>query len=1546
MKKKNRIPALVAGMVIALAVMVFVGGTALAEGEFAGGEGTEESPYQISTAEQLATVSEAVYLDNHYILMNDIDLSEYLSEDGAGWNDGAGWQPIGTSGTPFTGTFDGNGHSVENLFINRPGTNYIGLFSYTGSGADIRNVDLVAVDVTGAGSVGGLAGYNNGGEITACSAAGEVVGHFGNIGGLVGYNNGGTITDCSAGGSVEGSVSIGGLVGYNTGSGSAINGSWATGNVTSSGGSSDTGGLVGYNGSGTVINGSWATGNVTSSGDRNNTGGLVGECNLSSKIDESWATGNVEGSGIWNNAGGLVGHINNSYIPMIISGCYATGNVMIFGSYNNTGGLVGRNYSTNSVISGSYASGGVLGTGDNSNMGGLVGLNDGVITESQAVGSVTCGGNESCGGGLVGKNAWRIEKSKASGSVVGIGSDIQVGGLVGYHAHTIYYSYATGSVTENGAKGSGGLVGVDSGTIECSYSIGTVFGSGTIGGLVGRRVNDPPAFASFWDTQASGQSDSDGGTGKTTAEMKTYATFYDAGWDFNSIWGIDESATDPDNNGYPFLAWEGFDHKVRPAVTTVGADNITATKADVQGDITCLGYPHPTQHGVCWSTGEDPTVDDAKTQEGEVPAEGAFTSVLTGLEEETTYYVKAYVINELGTYYGEQVQFTTPALATVDIADIPGITPPIAGQSPVISITETDQYSGTVSWNPVHDQFLYETVYTATITLTAKAGYTFEGVAANFFTVAGAASVTNETSCGVVTAVFPETTAPAAYEVTFTVKDSDSVAIAGAEITINSETFTTDTDGVVTIELGNGTYLYGATKIGFHAITNGSITVNGASVVEVVVMNPITEITVTATSPDDGTTGVSLTPTITVTFNENVNADTGYGQIMLKDAGNNNINIGTSISGNVLTITPDNSLSCSTAYTVTIPAAAVKSESAGANMGEQYIFSFTTRSAPSYTVTYHANGGAGAAPTESDKTQGDTFFAAANSFTAPGGKQFKEWNTDASGTGTGYLAGATVTMSAGNLTLYAIWEDIPYVPSDNADLSGLALSQGTLTPAFNQSVTGYSASVGSSLASIDVISTTADSKATVTVNGSGVASGSAGSVSLHTGENTIIIVVTAENGMTSKTYTITVNRASSGSGGGGGGGSSSGGDGGTQTPAPVHTLAIDSRGNITTLPKLDKNTGVAAVVIDTASLTTAFDNFAETIGGKKTIAITIPEIKGAKAYECTLPASALTSTDVNKQLEIRTGIAAVTLPANMLTQETAAGAEKISLTIAQADVSGVDEETRNRIGERPVIQLSLKVDGEPYAWSNESAPVTVSIPYTPTEEELANPEHITVWYLDGEGNVVEVPNGRYEPETGTVNFSTTHFSRYAVVYVLKTFDDLGGALWAKTPIEVLASKGILKGISKNEYAPQTNITRADFLYYLIRTLGVDARVEGNFDDITEDAYYYKEIGIAKELGISSGTGDNKFCPNESITRQDMMVLTEKALRMLKKLEAQGSASDLDRFTDKSLIAAYATDSIASVVKEGLIVGSGGCINPLGNTTRAEAAAFLYRIYNK
>jgi hypothetical protein len=412
------------------------------------------------------------------------------------------------------------------------------------------------------------------------------------------------------------------------------------------------------------------------------------------------------------------------------------------------------------------------------------------------------------------------------------------------------------------------------------------------------------------------------------------------------------------------------------------------------------------------------------------------------------------------------------------------------------------------------------------------------------------------------------------------------------------------------------------------------------------------------------------------------------------------------------------------------------------------------------------------------------------------------------------------------------------------------------------------------------------------------------------------------------------------------------GDGGSHhtpssKPEPEANV-LDSNGNInnTISVNFDNIIGIAAVEIDAASLTSAFDKSKADDSGIKTVEIDIPEIKGARAYESTLPVSFLTLEDDSKLIKINTGIADVSVPGDMLATVNAVGAQEVSLTIATGDKSKLAADVQTQIGNRPVIELNLKIDGKLTSWSNESAPVTITIPYSPTAEELKDPEHIMVWYIDGSGNAVSIPSGRYDPLTGRVIFSTTHFSKYAVTSVYRTFNDLTNCAWAKNQIEVLASKGILKSVTEKEYAPKTNITRADFLYDLVRTLGVDARVDGNFDDISSDAYYFNEIGIAKKLGITTGSGNNKFNPDACITRQDMMTLTERALRMLKVINQQGTASDLERFTDKALIADYAIGRVAIVVKEGLIEGSDGKINPLGNTTRAEAAVFLYRIYNK
>jgi hypothetical protein len=167
-------------------------------------------------------------------------------------------------------------------------------------------------------------------------------------------------------------------------------------------------------------------------------------------------------------------------------------------------------------------------------------IDQGTITSSSTTGSVS-GYSEI--GGLVGFNIHgAITACFSTGSVSC--TWYYAGGLVGYNSQgTITSCYATGSVSANGVVG--GLVGWSSGTIISSYSTGTVSGTaGEIGGLLGRNYNT--VTACFWDTQTSKQSgDWGGGTGKTTAEMKTLATFTAAGWDFLDAWEMIDGLTYP-----------------------------------------------------------------------------------------------------------------------------------------------------------------------------------------------------------------------------------------------------------------------------------------------------------------------------------------------------------------------------------------------------------------------------------------------------------------------------------------------------------------------------------------------------------------------------------------------------------------------------------------------------------------------------------------------------------------------------------------------------------------------------------------------------------------------------------------------------------------------------------------------------------------------------------------------------------------------------------------------------------------------------------------
>jgi hypothetical protein len=407
------------------------------------GSGTLLDPYIIYDVNDLQAMEDD--LTAYYELGNDIDASAT-----SGWNGGLGFDPIGNyqSGHPelrFSGFFDGKGHIISDLFINRPLERDIGLFGITAlnnPGGWIRNVGLVDCDMTGDWEVGALVGFHewNAQTISYCYSTGIIksITNGTLVAGFLGYN-GSDVEDCYSECDVvvsgpDDTVQDGPFIGLNEWNVSRCH---STGNISISGRNiEDIGAFIGWQYNGKLLQ-CYSTGNV-----------LIN------------STGHVY------SAGGFTG-LDTGSEPT--SKCFSTGNVTIVatGEVWGIGGFTG--YNNISAFADCYARGNI---------------------------SITTPGD-----------IW----------------DGDIGGMVGYvdHGLEILRSYSTGSIT----------------------IVGTTFNH--VGGFCGNNLGT--IINCFWDTQTSGQATSDGGTGKTTAQMKKYKTF--TGWGFGTIWGI----TNACNDGYPCL---------------------------------------------------------------------------------------------------------------------------------------------------------------------------------------------------------------------------------------------------------------------------------------------------------------------------------------------------------------------------------------------------------------------------------------------------------------------------------------------------------------------------------------------------------------------------------------------------------------------------------------------------------------------------------------------------------------------------------------------------------------------------------------------------------------------------------------------------------------------------------------------------------------------------------------------------------------------------------------------------------------------------------
>jgi hypothetical protein len=467
-------------------------------------------------------------LAGNYALMNDLDSTTAGYEELAGptADGGKGWQPIGSWDAPFTGTFDGQGYEIRDLFINRSDEKRIGLFGMIYIGGFVKNLGVVDVTVTGDRPVGGLAGFNWA-TISNCYSTGSVTGNK-DVGGLVGANLGGAIRNCYSVATVIGKWYVGGLVGANQGG--AVSDSHSGGNIT---GRSSVGGLIGTN----VDPGTESSYPSSSVTDRNSIGILI-EFDEMGTVSNSYSTASVAGD---EDVGGLVGSnwciVRNSYCTGRVNGNRYVGGLV---GYTQRGIVSNSHYDYNEVLingdrvittgalfSGDFeewlANDKFLDVNDRLSQEGdyylinhagdfkqllafgqdaslkfrlkndidlagepdlyipyLAGEFDG---NAHRISNFSFNFNSVYQVGLFGHLAYGGRMHDVAAEDVDVTAFGDVGGLVGVSFGHVSNSYSTGRVT--GDDNVGGLVGYSWSRVLNSYSTATVTGSINVGGLVG-----------------------------------------------------------------------------------------------------------------------------------------------------------------------------------------------------------------------------------------------------------------------------------------------------------------------------------------------------------------------------------------------------------------------------------------------------------------------------------------------------------------------------------------------------------------------------------------------------------------------------------------------------------------------------------------------------------------------------------------------------------------------------------------------------------------------------------------------------------------------------------------------------------------------------------------------------------------------------------------------------------------------------------------------------------------------------------------------------
>ncbi|MHB8062638.1 MAG: endo-1,4-beta-xylanase, partial [Ruminiclostridium sp.] len=413
---------------------------------------------------------------------------------------------------------------------------------------------------------------------------------------------------------------------------------------------------------------------------------------------------------------------------------------------------------------------------------------------------------------------------------------------------------------------------------------------------------------------------------------------------------------------------------------------------------------------------------------------------------------------------------------------------------------------------------------------------------------------------------------------------------------------------------------------------------------------------------------------------------------------------------------------------------------------------------------------------------------------------------------------------------------------------------------------------------------------------------------------------------------------------GGGSSSSNNGNNGTEATAVKQTGQNEFTVNV---PVILNSDGSATVSITASVVDAILKNITSVkkTDAPPTVTFKLTTTILGKAVTMKLPSDALTkllSANENVSLKMASELCDITFDNKSIEviSKAGTGATEITVSKIKADeISKISPAAAEKIADRPAYEFTV-VNGSNKVSDFKEGKVTTSIPYTLAKTE--DPNAILVYWIDNSNNLVPVMSTY---KNGFAEFTTTHFSKFAIGYNKVNFDDVKPNDYYYAPITYLVAREIITGAS---FGPRRSITRGEAIVMLMKAYDIKPLVNAkdNFSDAAgENAGYYAK---AKAIGLTSGVGNNKIGANQQLTCEMMFKLIYNMLSTVDGLPATGNpAKDASNVSNNKDFSDWSVEAITKLTESGMIKGvDNKVIQPKSYINRGEIAMVLYYLLSK